>query len=125
MNRNWKVEQSEGMTKITVVPAGDPDEMTEIPTVGVTTTAPGESAPTWTETILKYRDPGQRMVTNHIHDYAGITGKRVHTGKAILFRVCGCGDSKAFEMGPREAMRTLYLQLRKTNPRRNHETTKP
>lgn len=54
-------------------------------------------------------------VDQHVHSYDSISGEKViGIDQVILYRVCACEATVAFECGTREAMRELYLKLHTT-----------
>lgn len=59
-----------------------------------------------------------RINNKHEHDYNQLSYlkdrgsvKDRYIDRVILTRICSCGDSLAFECGPKDEMRELYKEL--------------
>lgn len=90
-------------------------------------TPPGTIIHTATETVVEaptsdpvlhggltnYQAAKQRLGAAHTCAFTSISGKQVKgTNRVILYRECSCSKIRAFELGEKEAMRELYLQLK-------------
>ena len=125
-SRNWTVEQTDTMTRITV-PAERPDETTETPPASSTTTATGLTAATRMERLSTLRDRARELAARkertgrlqiapvagkHVCDYVTPYHIKVGPDKVIVGRACSCGGRQAADLLPADRARVLYARLK-------------